>query len=317
MAAITLKQGNPGYIDRHGVGADAMDKAMDKLRLRYNSTPLQGATLFRTVSNVSGGVYKEGEFGNKLRLPVASEDTDKLFFATPIKGFTKSFTIATFRLAVQVERSFPEDQVIPIATKLMSGLMNTGRLLLEYEMANVWNQATSSSYVGADGLCMASAVHPFERAAAGTYSNIESSVAFSAGAYATARKNMRKRKDEFGNPNPLFVSRLVIPADLETTAKTFLNSTLLPGGALNDANVWKDEPELFVWDYITSTTAWGLVARVPAEDKSLVFVQAVAPNIAPCTGDDTSTDVIWAERLRMRYAIGHMVPRDIQYSAGA
>ena len=317
MGAVYLKQGNPGYIDRQGVGADALDKNIDKLRIRYNSTPLQGATLFRTESDVRGGVYKEGQYGNKLNLPVASEDSDQLHFATPIKGFTKSFTIAAYRLGVQVERSLTEDELIPVATKMASGLMNAGRLLLEYEFANVWNNITSSSYPGADGVAVASASHPFEKVATGLWSNIESASAFSATTYATARKNMRKRKDEFNRPNPLFVSRLVVPADLETSAKIFMKSAKLPGTALNDANVWADEPELFVWDYVTSTTAWGLMARVPDVDKGFVYVQAVAPNIAPTEGADRSTDIIWGERLRMRYAVGVMISRDCQYNAGA
>jgi hypothetical protein len=57
---------------------------------------------------------------------------------------------------------------------------------------------------------------------------------------------------------------LVVPPDLEWTARTILNSALLPGSANNDENVVRGGVELMVMDYITTASlsdAWYLVMK--------------------------------------------------------
>ena len=75
VSPVTLANLQPGYIDRHGVGKDAMDKTMDALRLRANNTPLQGAMFFRTA-NTTAGTYPESDFGNALELKNFAASTE-------------------------------------------------------------------------------------------------------------------------------------------------------------------------------------------------------------------------------------------------
>ena len=319
MAAIILKQSFPGYIDRYGVGADALDKTIDALRERYNQTVLQGAQFFRTA-NPSGGVYTESSYGTNLQLPPVNNDSDKLPFAGPQKGFKKSFSILTYRLATQVERALTEDQLVPVARRMASGLMNSARLLLEYQFADIFNNitATTATYVGADGVAVASASHPFEKAQVGTWSNIESAGALTAANFSTARTNMRKRQSDLGYKQIVLPKKLVVCADKETQARTLMASEKVPGGALNDKWVYQGAVEIVVWDYLTSTTAWGLWGDIPAEYNTFLYMPEVMPNLAPTEGADRSTDIIWGERLRMRHAIGAMGgDRNLQWNVGA
>lgn len=312
----TLKQFSPGYIDRDSVAADALSKDIDAMRVRLNTTPLQGARLFRTVSP-RGGVYKESQYGDKLPLPFESEDSASLPFGVPFRGYNKSLTVVTYRLGIQVERALTEDELFPVARKMAGGLMTSARYLLEYEFANVFNNATSSSYTGADGVALVSASHPFERVQQGNWSNSETSAALTHATYSTARKNLRRRKDEWNNPNSIFPSLLVVVPEKEQAAREIMVAEKVPENALNQPNIWRNECEVFVWDYLTSTTAWFILGKVPEEYNAFMYAQAVPPTIAPLEGSDKSTDIIWGERVRMRYAVGWMVPKELEYNAGA
>ena len=319
MAAIILKQSFPGYIDRYGVGADALDKTIDALRERYNQTVLQGAQLFRTAYP-KGGVYTESTFGTSLPLPVISNDADRLPFAGPVKGFKKSFNIVTYRLATQVERAMTEDELIPVARRMAGGLMNAGRLQLEYQFADIFNNltATGAAYLGADGVAAAASTHPYEKAQLGTWSNLESAGAFTAANFSTARTNMRKRTNDLGYHMIVTPKMVVCCADKETQVRTVLASEKVPGGALNDKWVWSQSVNIMVYDYLTSTTIWMLRGDVPEEHNSFLYIPEVQPNLAPTEGADRSTDIIWGERLRMRHAIGSMGgDRNWQVNLGA
>lgn len=319
MAAVILKQSFPGYIDRYGVGADALDKTIDALKERYNQTVTQGAQFFRTAYP-KGGTYQESSFGTSLPLPVLNNDSDDLPFVGPVKGFKKTFSILTYRLACQVERALTEDELVPVARRMASGLMNSGRLLLEYQMADVFNNltATGTQYLGADGVAVAASTHPFEKAQLGTWSNIETAGALTAANFSTARTNMRKRQNDLGYHLIVTPKILVVPADKETQARTLMASEKVPGGALNDKWVWSESVKIVVYDYLTSTTSWMLWGDMPQEHNSFLYIPEVMPNLAPTEGKDRSTDIIWGERLRMRHAVGCMgADRNIQYNAGA
>jgi len=319
MAAKTLYLSNPGYIDRLNTGDNALDRELDELAMRRNEYPIQGASMFRDVSSqIKAGEFKTAQFGNRYQLPVKSEDADPMPQANPVQGFVQSYTTVQYRLGAKVMKSMVEQEVKPYARKALSGLMDSGRLLYEYSMASHINQATTASgYDGADGVPLASASHPHERRQTGVWSNLGSAAALSHSAYSTARTAMRKRTDEFGNRMMMRPKLLVVPADLEEQAKVILASELKSGTSLNDKNVLQNEVQVMVYDYMTDTNAWFLVADTPEDNRGLIFGNEVPASIAPMTGADTGTDVKWAERLRMRYFTGLFVCKEIQYNEGA
>lgn len=66
-------------------------------------------------------------------------------------------------------------------------------------------------------------------------------------------------KDEQGNRVRIQPNTLVVPPNLEFTARTILESVGLPGSAQNDANVTRGVADLVVWHALTDDTdAWWL-----------------------------------------------------------
>lgn len=312
------KQTYIGYIGRDGGQADELNKNIDALRMRFNKVPMQMAQFFRKAKAV-GGTYQEATYGDELDLPRENEDSDRIPFLTPTNGFKKTFTVVQYRAGVQVERALSEQELKKVARQKMGGLLRSGRVLLEYSMADIFNNLTSTAaaYVGADGVAMASASHPYPDALMGVWSNVESAGDLTFTNYTTARKNLRKRKNAKGQTmgvNPKF---LAVPIDKEKEARVAIGSELVPGSANNDKNVWANTVDIKVVDYFTSTTMWLLFGDIPMEYSGFLYVEDIAPSIAPVSGRDAATDIIWGERLRMRFAVGGTVDPNFQYNAGA
>jgi hypothetical protein len=80
----------------------------------------------------------------------------------------------------------------------------------------------------------------------------------SLGAAITA---MRKQTSEKGNPLNIEPGFLLVPPELEFTAKKLVNSTLVPGSSYNDVNVIKGLVEVLVEPLLTDTNNWYLVAK--------------------------------------------------------
>jgi hypothetical protein len=317
MAAKTLYRTDPGYIDRLNTGANALDKELDALVMRSNEYPVQGAQFVRNVTPKAGS-YKEAQYGTRYQLPVISEDSDPVPVFNPVQGYTKSFTTTTYRLGAKAMKTLSEQELFAYAMNAINGIADSGKLLIEYSIANIINNATTATgYDGADGVPLASDSHPHERRQTGVWSNLGSAAALTHAAFSTARTAMRKRTDEFGNRMTMRASKLVVPADLEETANIIVASELKSGSSLNDKNVLKNSVEVVVYDYMTDTNAWFLMGDIKEDNRGIIFGDEVPMSIAPMTGVDTGTDVKWAERLRMRFVTGLFIAKDIEYNEGA
>ena len=317
MAAKILKLTDPGYIDRLNTGANALDKALDELVMRTNEYPVQGEQFVRNVTP-KAGIFKTAQYGTRYQLPVKSEDADPVPVFNPVQGYSQSYTTVTYRLGAKAMKTLSEQELFAYARNAISGIADSGKLLIEYSIANIINQAaTASGYDGADGVPLASLVHPHEKRQTGTWSNIGTAAALSHSTFSTARTAMRKRTDEFGNRMTMRATKLVVPADLEETANIIVASELKSGSSLNDKNVLKNSVDVVVYDYMTDTNAWFLMGNIKDDNRGILFGDEVPMSIAPMTGVDTGTDVKWAERLRMRFVVGLFICKEIEYNAGA
>jgi phage major head subunit gpT-like protein len=67
---------------------------------------------------------------------------------------------------------------------------------------------------------------------------------------------MKKRLDSKGMIIEFMPSKLIVPTELEYTAKIILESTQAVGNNFNDINPMHKSLELVIWPYLTSSTAW-------------------------------------------------------------
>ena len=202
---------------------------------------------------------------------------------------------------------------------MMSGLINGGRLLTEYAIAEWINNLTSASYPGADGKALAATDHPRNAARAGTWSNLESAAALSLTSFTTARTNLRTRgSSDYGYVMPIMPKLLVVPPALEKMARDLKHAEKNPSNALNEPNTFRDDDwTVKVYDYFTSSTNWFLMGNIEDSNKGIVYAVTTQPSIASLEGKDLSTDVIWGQRLRARFVVSGFDGQGIQFNAGA
>lgn len=138
------------------------------------------------------------------------------------------------------------------------------------DITNTLNNGFTSGYNGADGVILFSSSHP--NGGLATMSNVLSATALSEYAVSQLLTQARTTQDPRGlNYGAAAKYKLVVPPNLEWTAEKLLRSINVPGGNLNDKNVVGAALDgMIVQDYLTSTTAWFLVAP---EKHSVIFLE--------------------------------------------
>ena len=311
MSATKLTFVQGGILGRDSY-ADLLDKSMDVVVNRASRVPVQSAQFF-TTDRASTMTHKRTEVGNVLDLPVKSEDTDDMPRVQPAPGYDKSFTLVNYRSSIEVTRTLVETDQKGKIRFMMSGLMDSVRRKVEYMLSNVVIDGPSTA--GADGSYLFADDHYYADAAHGTWSNSETSALLTSAAVSTMRTNMRKRKNEKGMVSPIKLKRLVVPPALQRKADQIVGSSKVPEDSLNAEQALPDL-SVVTWDYLTSDDAWYGWGDLDEALWGLVYVVRVAPNIAPLSGGDTSTDVIWGRRVRFSVAAGGTVVRNMHYNQG-
>jgi len=110
---------------------------------------------------------------------------------------------------------------------------------------------------------------------------------------AAAITAMRGQTSENDNPLNIEPGFLVVPPELEFTAKTLVNSSLVPGGINNDINVLQGIVEVLVEPLLTDANNWFLVAKpssVPTVEMGFLGGHET-PEIL--VKEDFERDVVW------------------------
>lgn len=178
---------------------------------------------------------------------------------TPAQQFKQTFTHRAYGKLIRVDRELLDDDEWGTVEEWSRQLGSKAMLLYEGLIADIFNEAFSSTrFLGEDGLCLCNAAHV--NGAGTSIGDNADTVAISAANVKSARANMRKFKSYDGSTfvgsNP---DELLVPVDLEEDGWALINSTLKPGGNNNDANIFQGRMTLYVWNKITSSTAWFLM----------------------------------------------------------
>jgi hypothetical protein len=124
------------------------------------------------------------------------------------------------------------------------------------------------------------------------HSNI-GSAALDEATLAAGITTMRSQTSEKGNPLKIEPGFLLVPPELEFTARKLVNSTLVPGGSLNDVNVLRGMVEVLVEPLFMDSNNWYLVAKPSSiQTMELGFLNGrETPEIL--VKEDFDRDVIW------------------------
>lgn len=221
----------------------------------------QFSKVFQMDSTVRN--YEEDQGITTLGLPSLKPSGTSIYFDTANQTYTKRYTMETWGLGFIVHREAWEDALYRNMKNLPSALSRSVHHGIEIDAANILNRAFSSSYLGADAKQLCATDHPLG-GGGGTFSN---TLTTPADLDIVSIENMILLLAAFvDDRNMKYVAkavRLIIPPQLEWTAKKILGSDLEPGNANNDINPAKGLLPSLTMDWLTDPDAWFIQTDAP------------------------------------------------------
>lgn len=210
---------------------------------------------------------------------------------------TTLYTHKTFRHGFAVTKALMEDEQFAVFSQWARELGRGANMAIEREAAKTFNNAKSGGQSGHDGQQLGSDAHPLQRSA--TTCDNSFALGLTDANLKTAITTMQNNTlDEAGNKFYCQPNILLVPSDLEYTARGILESVQQAGTANNDVNVLKGALKVVVWPYLTDTNRWFLIDTRIAK---LKFYWRVRPALE-FMAMDSSTDMrVYRGRARWSY----------------
>ena len=205
---------------------------------------------------------------------------ESINYSSMTEGHKGTFTHVDYALGMRATREMMRDELYGVMEDMAIELAYSANATEETILANHFNNGFSSSYTGPDGIELFSAVHVREDG--GTYRNEPSSHAdLSKTSLEAGLIDFRKNfVDGAGKRLAIRPKYLLVSPDRQFTAARLLDSSGNPtvnyGGsgdsesAVNPINGLG--LQLVVWDYLTDTNAWFLLAE-KANHKLLTYTR--------------------------------------------
>lgn len=225
---------------------------------RYEAEPEMMPSIFKVKTSDRDREIESAVSGFSL-LQQTSE-LGPLDYEDPNQMYRTTYTHLKYTKGFKVSQELMEDDQHNVIRAMPEALGKAAKRTQEYWAASVFNNGFSTSYTSyGDAKPLFSTSHP--RADGGTAQSNASStgITLTETNLETARIAFMKHLDDKGQRIVLRPSDILVPVDLEKTANIIVNSTLRPGTANNDYNIYKGAMGVKAWEYLTSTTAWYLL----------------------------------------------------------
>lgn len=236
--------------------ADELDPSIREIFFdRYDQEPQVMPLVFNVITSSKDTESFSATTGfGKLQ---QTSELGALDYEDPLKMFKTIATHLKYTKGFKVSQELVEDDQHNIISQMPRALAKSVIYTTEYWAASVFNNAFSTSYTSyGDGKPLCSTGHT--RADGGSnQSNADSSgITLSEPNIETQRLLLEKHLNDKGEIVNFKADTLLTPVDLRKTAQILTESTLRPGTANNDVNVYTGVFNLIAWRYLTSTTAW-------------------------------------------------------------
>jgi len=271
---------------------------------RMQATPSAVMQLFGVESSNSSVEYSEG-IGDYGLVPEYNHLDDTGSNAIEYDKFSRlyetTFTHKEYAKATSIERKLVDDENYGLINRRARMLGTSFGQTRASHAASVFENAFSG-VLGSDGVVLCSASHPNRPDdTSTTHSNLGTSALSDASVKATliAGKSM---VDDRGNPLPANYDTIVVPAELEPTAWTIVNSINQSGTADNDGNyVGSKNLKVITEVWLTDADNWFMVDSSLSQDHLLWF-NRVMPEFD--IDANSNFNLVANYRGYMRYSFG-------------
>lgn len=240
-----------------------------------------------------------------------TDELGALDYEDPVKMYRTDYSHLKYTKGFKVSQELVEDDQHNVISQMPKALAKSTVYTTEYWAASVLNNAFSTSYTSyGDGLPLCSTAHL--RADGGTAQSNASStgITLTEANLETGRLALEKALNDKGEIVNFMADTLVVPIDLRKTAQILTDSSMRPGTANNDVNVYEGVFKVIPWRYLTSTTAWFLM---DSSEQLLKFFWRVRPEFKSDFNFDADAALY---KVRIRFSTGWSDWRGVWGSAG-
>lgn len=230
----------------------------------YSEYPEEYTKLFDTFK--SSKTFEEDVGISSFGLAVQKSEGAPISYDSERQAFITRYQHVVWGLGFVITREMMEDdQYDIVGQRKAQGLAYSMRQTKEIVGANVYNRATTSGYVGGDGVTMLNTAHPNLKG--GTQSNMLATASdLSEAALEQACIDIAGFTNDAGLLIAVRPKSLIIPRQLMFEAKRILGTEGRVGTDLNDVNALKTMgiiPEVVTNHYLTDTDAWFIRTDAP------------------------------------------------------
>jgi len=193
--------------------------------------------------------------------------------------FNYSLTNNHYEVTIDVDRDTFEDDRLGMVAPRISQLGLEAPRFADFTAVSALDAGATAGNLSYDGVTFYNASHITGSNGAQTnlYTATGQTLAFLQADFAGAKAQLRKVKDDQGRPMNQVPNIMLVPPELEQVGAQLLNASFMPiAGIGSGANTFMGQADLVVSAYLTSATAWHLLATNQVV-KPLIFQNRKAP----------------------------------------
>jgi hypothetical protein len=221
--------------------------------------------------------FEEEVFNTDFGLVPVKAEGAAVDYDTASDAWVARYNHKTYALAFDITEEAEEDGLYgSLGARYSKALASSFQETKEVNVHAIYNNATSSLYVGGDGVTLVNAAHPLY--GGGTLSNTFATPSdLAEDALEDALIQISEWTDDRGKFINTLVKKLVIPVALRYVATRLLDSPYRPGTGDNDVNAIRHDgsiPEGYIASpYLTDPEQWFLRTDCPNGLKHMVRVK--------------------------------------------
>jgi len=280
--------------------ADALDPIVrTRFKLGFARRPSLIETLYNTESSSRAYEQVSGIGAVGIDMWNQWENSGVVANASFDQGYKTTFTHREYPLEMKIQRKLMEDANWIEIKNLSANMGESASLKREVDAASVFNNAFSSSFLGADGVALCSNSHPFNPQKTGSTQDNNHTLALTKDNVKTIRESMMAFTDDNGNKVAVTPNAILVPPSLEDEALVISKSLLDPVSANNAINPQEGRFTVIVWHYLTDSNAWFML-DTNLMKSNLHWFNRSPLNIVPKVEDKTLV-ATWIAYMRYSY----------------
>src|SRR3990167_2699778 len=289
--------------------ADELDPAIRKIFFDdYNAEPEMMPKIFNILTSDRDTETDSATTGfGKM---VQTSELGALDYEDHLKMYKTTYSFLKYTKGFKVSQELLEDDQHNIISQMPRALAKAVVYTTEDIGADIFNNGfTSAATSYGDGEELFSTSH--DRVDGGTAQSNASSTGITLGEtnLETGRLAFEDALDDKGQIRNFTPNTILVGNDLRKTAVILTDSSLRPGTANNDVNIYEGVFNVKVWKYVTSTTAWFLLGS----DHKLNFFWRIRPEFKNDYNFDADAALY---KVRIRVSAGWSDWRSVWGSKG-